>query len=193
MCVAACIVAALLTSTQHCMLHNANGGHSLALAFASAVLQQNKNKRSKEKKKNRKKARNVCQVQGQQLQRRCRVAFDAAVGCTPACLPACNVEALLLLCLWRSLTLTLHSHCCSSLSPCARVCVYVRLLCAFNFQFAVPKLYLKANFAVAVVVTVAAAALASLCCTNSSSRRSWSWRQLLSHSLNAISIRVHSG
>lgn len=34
----------------------------------------------------------------------------------------------------------------------------VRLLCAFNFQFAVPKLYLKANFAVAAAVNVAAAA-----------------------------------
>lgn len=114
MCVAGCIATALLTSAQRCMLHNANGGHRPCTRLRQhAVLQQNKNKRSKEKK-----ARNVCQVQGQQLQRRCRVAFDAAVGCTPAC----NVEALL------PLTLS-HTHFALSLQLalplCACVCAFV--------------------------------------------------------------------
>lgn len=114
MCVAGCIATALLTSAQRCMLHNANGGHSLALAFAS-TLSFNKTKTNAAKKK---KARNICQVQGQQLQRRCRVAFDAAVGCTPAC----NVEALL------PLTLS-HTHFALSLQLalplCACVCAFV--------------------------------------------------------------------
>lgn len=86
------------------------------------------------------------------------VTFDAAVGCTTACLAApLPLHALHKLCGFAFVSLTLsHSVtlCCVHVYVCACVCFCLRLLCAFHFQFtAVPKLYLKANFAVAFAVS----------------------------------------
>lgn len=44
------VAAGIVAADVDAALHNANGGQSLAVAFASAVLQQNKNKRSREEK-----------------------------------------------------------------------------------------------------------------------------------------------
>lgn len=139
----------------------------------SAVLQQQKTNATKRKKSTQEmfaKFKDSCSGDVAVA-----VTFDAAVGCTTACLPGCAsasafacIAQALRLCLRLTHTLSLAD---SLLSLCARVCVCVcfclRLLCAFNFQFtAVPKLYLKANFAVAVAVSLPAL------CSNSSSRRS---------------------
>lgn len=166
-----------LTSLQRCMriMQMVDVALHRVCVCISAVLQQQKTNATKRKKKY---TRNVCQVQGQlQRRRRCRSHFWRSrwlYDCLPAwlrlclCPSACIAQALRL-CLRLTHTFSLAD---SALSLCACVCVCVcfclRLLCAFNFQFtAVPKLYLKANFAVAVAVSLPAL------CSNSSSRRSW--------------------
>lgn len=168
----------LLTLLQRCMriMQMVDAALHRVCECISAVLQQQKTNATKEKKKY---TRNVCQVQGQlQRRRRCRSHFWRSRWLYD-CLPA-----------WLRLCLCLRMHCTSSAAlpsshshsltrwlsalpvcMCVCVCFCLRLLCAFNFQFtAVPKLYLKANFAVAVAVAVSLPAL----CSNSSSRRSWS-------------------
>lgn len=60
------------------------------------------------------------------------VTFDAAVGCTTACLPGCasasaRLHALHKLCGFAFVSLTL-SHSLTLCSPCVHVCVCVRVL-----------------------------------------------------------------
>lgn len=123
----------------------------------SAVLQQQKTNAAKGKKKRTQemfaKFKDSCSGDVAVA-----VTFDAAVGCTTACLAApLPLHALHKLCGFAFVSLTLsHSVtlCCVHVYVCACVCFCLRLLCAFHFQFtAVPKLYLKANFAVAFAVS----------------------------------------
>lgn len=111
------VAAGIVAADVDAALHNANGGQSLAVAFASAVLQQNKNKRSREEKKKQ-------EMFAKFKDSSCSVAvasrFDAAVGCTPAC------TALHKLCGFASVALS-HSLCTltAARSPPVRVCVCV--------------------------------------------------------------------
>lgn len=143
----------------------------------SAVLQQQKTNATKRKKKVHKKCLPSSRTVAAATSLSQSLLTQPLAVRLPACLAAplpLPSHALHKLCGFAFVSLTL-SHSLTLRSPCVNVCVCVcvcfclRLLCAFNFQFtAVPKLYLKANFAVAVAVAVSLPAL----CSNSSSRRS---------------------